>query len=708
MTKILAYLLLFIFLISISSAQVSNIDSLLLELKKSKEDTNRVNTLNNLAWNYITKGNNDAVIKYATMAREEGEKLNFKNGIAMSYHNIGVMYKRKANYEKALENDFKCLKIQEEIGNRSGSASTYNSIGIIYLNQSEYEKSIETFLKAFKIRELGGNKAGMAGCYNNIALVLGRQRNYVKQLEYFNKALQLMQEIGDKQGVAVAYTNIGVLYRKKGDLEKALENASKSLKLYLEIGDKQGIAGCYSNIGTVYLIQKKLNEALANYQKSLGAARQIGDDNLLARVLGNISNVQANQGKLNDALISLDEALGLFKKIGDKSGLEEIYQAYAELSEKKHDYKSAYEYHKLYANMKDTLFNDVTAKNTAEMNSKFESEKKDKELIMKDAEITKQKAESDKQQTFRNALMIGLLLVLFFALFIFRSYRQKQRANSELASKNKLIEQQKKEVDYQKELVDEKNKEVTDSIHYAKRIQQALLANETLLKENLSDYFILYQPKDIVSGDFYWAHTTKNGFLLCTADCTGHGVPGAFMSLLNISFLNEAVDGQKLIAPNEILNYTRSKIIYHLANDGSVEGGKDGMDCSLLSFDFKNKKMTYAAANNPVWIARDKEILEFSPDKMPVGKHDKDSLPFTQHTVDLQKNDVVYTLTDGFADQFGGVKGKKFMYKELKKLLISSSHLSLSEQKETLKKSFLNWKGKLDQIDDVCIIGVKI
>jgi serine phosphatase RsbU (regulator of sigma subunit) len=216
----------------------------------------------------------------------------------------------------------------------------------------------------------------------------------------------------------------------------------------------------------------------------------------------------------------------------------------------------------------------------------------------------------------------------------------------------------------------------------------------------------------VVSGDFYWGTSTSSvtnkNFILATADSTGHGVPGAIMSMLNISCLNEAINADKLTQPSDILNATRKKIINHLANDGSADGGKDGMDCSLISFDFKNKKLIYAAANNPVWIIRDKTLIVLEADRMPIGKHDKDSIPFTQREFDLQSGDVVYTLTDGFADQFGGPKGKKFMYKQLENLLISISNKPMQEQKALLEETFNQWKGDLEQVDDVCVIGVKI
>ena len=265
------------------------------------------------------------------------------------------------------------------------------------------------------------------------------------------------------------------------------------------------------------------------------------------------------------------------------------------------------------------------------------------------------------------------------------------------------------EVEKQKSLVEEHQKEIIDSINYAQRIQRALLASEDMLNAKFNDYFILFEPKDIVSGDFYWAAELENKQVaLVTADSTGHGVPGAIMSMLNISCLNDAVEGQKLTSPSDILNHTRSKIIKHLANDGSAEGGKDGMDCSLISFDFDNHKLTYSAANNPVWIVRENQLQEFEPDKMPVGKHDRDGVSFKQQTIDLQKEDVVYTLTDGLPDQFGGPKGKKFMYKQLKELLVSISNLPMLKQKELLHTTLQNWKHGFDQIDDICLIGVRV
>ncbi|MES2591012.1 MAG: two-component regulator propeller domain-containing protein [Bacteroidota bacterium] len=307
----------------------------------------------------------------------------------------------------------------------------------------------------------------------------------------------------------------------------------------------------------------------------------------------------------------------------------------------------------------------------------------------------------------------GISLLSLIALFVKWRERnlkkEKVLLEQKVVLRTKQLDERNKVVEEQKKVVEEKHKEITDSINYAERIQRSLLASKELLDGNLKEYFVFFKPKDIVSGDFYWAAQLHNDqFALVTADSTGHGVPGAIMSILNISCLEKAVDGQQLTDPAEILGYTRKKIIETLKKDGSPLGGKDGMDCSLVCFDFKNSKLTCAAANNPVWIVRDKQMIVFAPDKMPVGKHENDVNPFTQQTIEIKKGDLVYTLTDGMPDQFGGPNEKKFMSKQLKELLISISDLPMQKQKEKLNNTLNNWKGNLEQVDDICIIGVRV
>jgi phosphoserine phosphatase RsbU/P len=296
-------------------------------------------------------------------------------------------------------------------------------------------------------------------------------------------------------------------------------------------------------------------------------------------------------------------------------------------------------------------------------------------------------------QTIVGYVVVFLLFIIACVFFIF------------LKTENSNYQ---KEILSQKEIIEQAHKEITDSINYAERLQRSLMSSKKLLDENLENYFVYFNPKEAVSGDFYWSAvlSNKNVALVC-AYSTGHGVPGAIMSMMNMNSLKEAVK-EGCLASDEILNHTRSTIIETLANDGSTEGGKDGMDAALIIFNPDKSELEFSLANNPLWIIRGGELLEFKADKMPVGRHDKQDTLFTRHSEKLQKEDLIYIFTDGFADQFGGEKGKKFKYASLKELLLSIADKPMEEQKTILSKTFENWRGSLEQVDDVCIVGVRV
>lgn len=297
---------------------------------------------------------------------------------------------------------------------------------------------------------------------------------------------------------------------------------------------------------------------------------------------------------------------------------------------------------------------------------------------------------------------IGLSSMVFTGFLIFLIMKQFKTEN--VAFNN--------EINFQRLELEEKNKDIRDSMHYAKKIQRALMASDTLLKKNLNEFFLLYKPKDIVSGDFYWAEQVNSHFLVAVCDCTGHGVPGAFMSLLNITKLNETINEKKIIQPDLVLNQVREDIIKALNPEGTEEERKDGMDAVFCRFDFKNLKMDFACANNPIWIIRDEQgkssIMEFKADKMPVGMHFGEKNNFNLNSIDLKKGDTIYLFTDGYADQFGGSKGKKFKYSQLKEVLLSIHKFPMQQQQEILNEKIEKWKGSLDQVDDILLMGIKI
>ncbi|MES2516103.1 MAG: SpoIIE family protein phosphatase [Bacteroidota bacterium] len=302
---------------------------------------------------------------------------------------------------------------------------------------------------------------------------------------------------------------------------------------------------------------------------------------------------------------------------------------------------------------------------------------------------------TDEMRKAQDVISVINLFILFVVTILFFVFFRRE---------NLLFQ---KDILKQKDIIEEKQKEILDSIAYAKRIQFSLLASDNLLTSNLHDYFVLFKPKDVVSGDFYWATPTPEGFIYVTADCTGHGVPGAFMSLLNISKLSQVINENKITRPDSVLNNVRTEIIKVLNAEGTEES-KDGMDAILCKIDLNAMKLQYAAANNSFYIVRDKQLLACKADKMPVGKGHDDSISFTFNEIELKKGDVVYTFTDGYADQFGGPKGKKFRYKQLEDILISICELPTKEQADILGQKFEDWKGSLDQVDDVLIMGVKI
>lgn len=315
-------------------------------------------------------------------------------------------------------------------------------------------------------------------------------------------------------------------------------------------------------------------------------------------------------------------------------------------------------------------------------------------------EIEKSKGVIDSQKNVISIIAILSSIGIILLLFTIRSNNQRRKAN-------KLLSEQKSEIEKQKHLVDEKQKEILDSINYAKRIQTALMANSNMMKANLNEHFVLFKPKDIVAGDFYWAARLPDSFVYITADSTGHGVPGAFMSLLNISKLNDAIN-QKITRPDLVLNEVKSGIIKALNPEGSLEESKDGMDAILCKLDIKNMKLQFAAANNSFCIIRNKTIINCKADKMPVGKSHDDNGVFTFNEISLEKGDMIYTFTDGYGDQFGGPDGKKFMHKQLRNIFVEIAGLPVDEQREVINQRFENWKGGLEQVDDVLVIGVRV
>jgi serine phosphatase RsbU (regulator of sigma subunit) len=348
----------------------------------------------------------------------------------------------------------------------------------------------------------------------------------------------------------------------------------------------------------------------------------------------------------------------------------------------------------------------------SDLNSKYDAIKKQEEIAKLQSENVKgmellnakdSELNDSKQTIVYFVLVIMVFLILVF--FVIRSNYLRKQTNKTLLQQKEIIESQKSEVESQKHLVEEKQKEIIDSISYAKRLQEAILPPQEFINKHISNNFILYKPKDLVAGDFYWAESIGDLFFIAAADSTGHGVPGAMVSVVCSNALNRTVKEFGLTETGKILDKTRELVVETFEKSASEV--KDGMDISLLCIDTKNKKVTWSGANNALWYIQNNQLLIIKPDKQPIGKTEKPS-PFTTHELEYNNGTTFYLFTDGFADQFGGEKGKKFKYKQLEELLLNHNNLSLSEQSNLLNQKFESWKGQLEQVDDVCVIGVKI
>lgn len=637
------------------------------------------------------------------------ERTCFLKSKAFALNNLGSIYKLKGDYDRAINFYTQSLNIKKKNGNKSGMAASLNNIGIIYNYRGDYAKAIKYYTESLKIREEIGNKSGIAASLNNIGSFYQVQEDYDKAIEFHTKSLEIKTDIGDRAGIATTLNNIGLIYREQGKFDKALKNYNENLKIYEDIGDKRRVASSLSNIGIIHHDLGNYENALSYYQKSIKIKKEVDAKSGIAMTYHDMGAVYKDVGNYKKAIEYGNLSLNIAQDIGNATNIRDASQLLWEVNKKLGRSKISLEMYELFVTTRDSLISQENQKAILQQEYKYAYEKqaaadsvRAAEIRIKSAEADKvkdalllaEKAENKQRQQQQYFLYAGLALALLFGGLIYNRFH--------LANEQKtIIEQQKKKVD-------KAYKEITDSINYAERIQRSFLATKEILDDNLTNYFVFFKPKNVVSGDFYWAGTLANGhFAIINADCTGHGVPGAIMSILNISSIEKAVE-QNATNPADIFNKTRKTIINRLKKDGSEKGGKDGMDASILCFNPEKTKMTYAAAQNPIWIIRDGELHEIKPEKMPLGMHHNDHIPFKGGEYDLKKGDQIYTLTDGFQDQFGGSKGKKFMVKKMREYIVSISNLPMTQQHQELEETFFNWKGKIEQVDDICVIGILI
>ena len=639
----------------------------------------------------------DSLIEYTKTAENDTHKLSVLTRVIEAISDDAVWSKYNDQLgplaqELMLSSD---SKIREKATRHYGDY--LNNKGYLSNNIGDITEALDYFHQSLKIQEQIGDKSGQSYSLNNIGYIYSSQKQFLKALEYYIKSYTLQKEINDLHGQAQSLSNIGNVYDRSKSLKKALYYYFKGLSIRRTIKDKQGIGYSLQNIGTVYFNQKNYFSALYYFTKSLEIRKEIDDTQGISYALCNMAKIYLAENQTALAQKYALESLEMSQKMGYPENIGTAASILEEVYLKEEKYNKAHEMLKLSVKMRDSISNDETHKSTLRKQLQYEYEKR--EVVSKaeqeKRELTYQ-ATSKQQRIIIIASIAGFLLCLFFGIFIYNRFKVTQRQNV-------IIQEQKKVVEEQKQIVEAHQKEVVDSINYAKRIQYALLAHEDLLKKNLNTYFVLFKPKDIVSGDFYWAAEHEDSFYLAVCDSTGHGVPGAFMSLLSIGFLSEAIKEKHIKEPNQVFDYVRKRLIESITN----ENQKDGFDGILLRIQKSSNTITYSASNNHPVVVSNNVMRHLECNKMPVGKGEK-SESFTLYTVDVSKGDSIYLYTDGYADQFGGPKGKKFKYRSLNDLLLNISTDSLVNQKEILDTTFVNWQGNLEQVDDVLVVGIKI
>jgi serine phosphatase RsbU (regulator of sigma subunit) len=668
--------------------------------------------LTNEGFDHRIKGEYDKALQKYEEGFRISEQLDDKNAMATSFNNMSTVFQRKGQPDKALDYLNKALAIYEENGNKEGLARIYNNLGSIYNSFGNVQKTLDYLTKALKMREELGDKSDIANSLNNVAYVYEQQGDHAKAEEYYSRSLEMRRQLGDKSGMAITYSNLGSMAHKLGDEKKGLNFFFKTLQLSLETGDKDEIAAAYHNIGAVYLGQDLNDSALIYFQRSLIIREELGDFEGLAMTYSLLGAVYAEKGNTNLGLEYGLKALELAKKTNYPSVVKSVSGTLKNIYMQKQDYRNALLMYELHVRMNDSIINSENRRAAIKNQLKYDYDKKAAADSVRVQEEKKLNAVKHEQELHQQRIMVyiaagAFVFVLIIAVLIFRGLQQKRRSHQLLESSNFLLEETNKEVLKQKELVEEKQKEIIDSINYAQRIQHAVLTGDDVWTKISPDHFILHKPKDIVSGDFYWAYVAQNRKCVWVlGDCTGHGVPGAFMSMLGNSFLNEIVVENHIFNADQVLNRLRAKIIAALEQKGELR--KDGMDVAICVWNKIDNTLEFAGANNSLILLRDGQLQELKGDKMPIGKHEGEMKPFTSIKFPLQKNDLIYMYTDGYADQFGGERGKKFKYKSLHALLQSFTQEPIASQKEKLDHAFESWKGGLEQVDDVSVIGIRI
>lgn len=728
---IYSYIILLLYSLCFLSQENTEVNNYLSKLKKVQSDTAKINIYSNLT----------EVCDLEEIPTYAEECLRISNTSLQKYtdnktlleiilqrnkalNNLAVYYYEKNNFKES-------LKLWEALNHSYDSllknypdnkrillylTDILNNLASVYESIGKYDKSITLYYKGLKYAEMLNDSILISRISNNIGFMYKQINDLDNALKFYQKSLKIKENLNDSSGIAIILNNIAQVYLIKREEEKAEWCFLRSNKISQLINNSEMIALTAANLGKTYTNTLEFDKAKTYLWKALNLYEQLEKEAEVGNVYLDIANlffnIYANSKKfsyLDSALIYLNKSELIGIKLKDNKLLLHVYKLISEVYNSKKNCDKAYFYHRKEDSLKNIINLFENQKTSFKQELEYEYDKilfKNKSEYEKNILLAKEK--NQRQQLQLIFSIIGLIATLIFSIAIIITLRK-------VSQKNKIIQSQKLEVEQQKEIIEKKQKDILDSIHYSQLIQKSILPHRSDIWKVLPQSFVLYKPKDIVAGDFYWFYIKEDYCFIAVADCTGHGVPGAFMSILNNDKLNEAINltddtGHLLYLVNNSVKKTLKQI-----NDNSLT--KDGMDIIILKIpykilhnDYQSIEVEFSGANRPLYVFRNNEntIEEHKTNKFSIGGFTDSNQKFEKFSIVLNKNDVVYLTTDGYIDQFGGEKNKKLMSSGFKKLLLSIGALHYQQQKRELLSFFEQWKGNNEQIDDVCIIGIKI
>lgn len=625
-----------------------------------------------------------------------------------------IFYDEESKFYLALYCTDSLISLYQQMDMTQELADAYRDKSIFHDYVGQYLESMTASQKSLELYIKVGDKEGEANSYNDIGVLHYYSENFETARDYFDKALVIYEQLKDTAGITMYYNNVANTYFDQDNLEQSIIMYKNALKYDELMGDIEGQCIVLNNIGETYTLMGEYDQAEKILLETLVKAEQTEDPWLLTNPLMSLGELYSLTKEYHKAIKVLERNVKICEEISALPEQADNYELLYATHKANGNFEKALRYHELNRQLNDSILDLEKERQLNELEVKYQLKDKAKEIEL----ITQEKeldhlAHIQEMDDARNKLYLTITGLVAFAIVLFFSLRnmiQKKRANEKLKEQNQVIQNKNEEIKSAYLQIEEKNSEIIDSINYAKRIQSAILPPNSRIEALIPDSFILYQPKDVVAGDFYWLEEKNNQILLAVADCTGHGVPGAMVSVVCNNGLNRSVREDMITDPGKILDRTRELVLQEFGK--SEEKVTDGMDIALVSLERKNNQtasLQFAGAHNPLWIIRkgQKEIEEIKADKQPIGDFPNPK-PYTTHSIELNKGDIFYIFTDGYADQFGGEKGKKLKTGNLKKLLSTIAHLNLADQKVKMEQFFLEWKGHLEQIDDVCFIAVRI